>query len=79
MIDALEDTFDLAARRSGPARDMLHDYGNMSAATVLFVLQRMAAQAIVGSHPMSRSAPASPPPSKSSRADFAVAADRVPA
>jgi alkylresorcinol/alkylpyrone synthase len=40
VIDALEIAFDLAPGTLRDAREVLRDYGNMSAATVLFVLQR---------------------------------------
>jgi alkylresorcinol/alkylpyrone synthase len=41
VLDALEEAFDLAPGALGHARATLRDYGNMSAATVLFVLKRM--------------------------------------
>lgn len=41
VIAALEDVFDLEPGALQVARRVLHDYGNMSAATVLFVLQAM--------------------------------------
>jgi alkylresorcinol/alkylpyrone synthase len=40
VIDALEEAFDLAPGALHLSRDVLRDYGNMSAVTVLFVLQR---------------------------------------
>lgn len=40
VLDALETAFELAPGTLRDARDVLRDYGNMSAATVLFVLQR---------------------------------------
>ena len=40
VIDALESAFELEPGTLRDARDVLRDYGNMSAATVLFVLQR---------------------------------------
>jgi alkylresorcinol/alkylpyrone synthase len=39
VIDALEDCFELQRGALGHARDTLRDHGNMSAATVLFVLR----------------------------------------
>ncbi len=39
VVDALEDCFDLDRGALGHARDTLRDHGNMSAATVLFVLR----------------------------------------
>lgn len=41
VLDALEDCFGLAPGAMTDARAILRDYGNMSAATVLFVLERM--------------------------------------
>ena len=40
VIDALEEAFSLAPGALTTARDTLRDYGNMSAATVMFVLKR---------------------------------------
>ena len=40
VIDAIEEAFALPHGALGHARDVLRDYGNMSAVTVLFVLQR---------------------------------------
>lgn len=44
VIDALEDAFGLVPGAMTEARIVLRDYGNMSAATVLFVLERMLSQ-----------------------------------
>jgi alkylresorcinol/alkylpyrone synthase len=41
VLDALEEAFDLALGTLDHARATLRDYGNMSAATVIFVLKRM--------------------------------------
>ncbi|HTO81666.1 MAG TPA: type III polyketide synthase [Methylomirabilota bacterium] len=41
VMDALEDAFGLTLGSMRTARDVLREFGNMSAATVLFVLQRM--------------------------------------
>jgi alkylresorcinol/alkylpyrone synthase len=41
VLDALEEAFDLTPGALGHARATLRDYGNMSAATVIFVLKRM--------------------------------------
>jgi alkylresorcinol/alkylpyrone synthase len=41
VIDALESAFTLPQGELWAAREVLHDYGNMSAATVIFVLDRM--------------------------------------
>lgn len=40
VLDALETAFDLPSGRLLTAREVLRDYGNMSAATVMFVLER---------------------------------------
>ena len=48
VIDALEEAFSLPPGALGLARDVLRDYGNMSAATVLFVLERMLRQGHTG-------------------------------
>jgi alkylresorcinol/alkylpyrone synthase len=40
VLDALETAFELEPGALGAARDVLRDYGNMSAATVMFVLER---------------------------------------
>lgn len=41
VLDALEEAFDLSRGDLAESRSVLHDYGNMSAVTVLFVLERM--------------------------------------
>ena len=41
VLDALEQAFDLDPGTMQDARDVLREHGNMSAVTVLFVLQRM--------------------------------------
>ncbi len=48
VIDALEEAFDLPPGGLADARAVLRAYGNMSAATVLFVLQRHMAQGFRG-------------------------------
>jgi alkylresorcinol/alkylpyrone synthase len=40
VLDALEEAFEVEPARLNEARDVLRDYGNMSAATVMFVLER---------------------------------------
>ena len=40
VLDALEDVYDLPRGSLSLSREILRDYGNMSAATVLFVLER---------------------------------------
>jgi len=40
VVDALEEVFGLEAGRMTHSRQVLRDYGNMSAATILFVLER---------------------------------------
>jgi alkylresorcinol/alkylpyrone synthase len=57
VLDALEQTFDLAPGTMAAARDILRDYGNMSAVTVLFVLQRMMRDGLAGRHLMSALGP----------------------
>jgi alkylresorcinol/alkylpyrone synthase len=46
VIAALEDAFSIPAGTLQDARDVLRDYGNMSAATVLFVMERMLRPAV---------------------------------
>ncbi|HWA29630.1 MAG TPA: type III polyketide synthase [Rhizomicrobium sp.] len=41
VLDALEDAFGIERGELKESRDVLRDYGNMSAATVMFVLERM--------------------------------------
>src|SRR5262249_16008284 len=48
VIDALETAFDLAPGTLEEARAVLSEYGNMSAVTVLFVLQRMIQRGMTG-------------------------------
>jgi len=57
VLDALEDAFDLPAGGLAIARDVLREYGNMSAATVLFVLERTLSQAKDGPYLMSALGP----------------------
>jgi alkylresorcinol/alkylpyrone synthase len=57
VLDALEQAFDLAPGTMAAARDILRDYGNMSAVTVLFVLQRMIRDGLAGRHLMSALGP----------------------
>jgi alkylresorcinol/alkylpyrone synthase len=45
VLDAFEEVFGLETGALTEARGVLHDYGNMSAASVLFVLERMLGQA----------------------------------
>jgi len=44
VVDALEHAFDLPDGTLAGAREVLRDYGNMSAPTVMFVLERMLAE-----------------------------------
>jgi alkylresorcinol/alkylpyrone synthase len=44
VLDALEHAFALPDNALADAREVLRDYGNMSAATVMFVLERMLAE-----------------------------------
>jgi len=48
VIDALEETFGLAHGALTSAREVLRHYGNMSAASVLFVLERVLAEGAQG-------------------------------
>ena len=57
VIDALEEAFELAPGELAEARSVLRDYGNMSAASVLFVLERALAQGLSGRHLMSSLGP----------------------
>jgi len=41
IIDALADVFGLSEEQTKPSRDVLRNYGNMSSATILFVLDTM--------------------------------------
>jgi alkylresorcinol/alkylpyrone synthase len=41
VIDAIEKALDLPQGELKLEREVLHDYGNMSAPTVLFVLERL--------------------------------------
>jgi len=57
VLDALEQAFDLPPGTMATARQVLRDYGNMSAVTVLFVLQRMMQDGLAGRHLMSALGP----------------------
>jgi len=57
VLDALEETFELPPGGLGPARAVLRDYGNMSAVTVLFVLERMLQEGLSGRYLMSALGP----------------------
>lgn len=46
VLDALEGAFEIEPARLSEARDVLRDYGNMSAATVMFVLERTLASSV---------------------------------
>ncbi|MGE5515779.1 MAG: type III polyketide synthase [Bacteroidota bacterium] len=48
VVVALEQALDLPAGALATERDILRDYGNMSAATVLFVLERRLGQSLAG-------------------------------
>jgi predicted naringenin-chalcone synthase len=41
VLDAVENAFGLAPSALAAARGVLHDYGNMSSGTVMFVLDRI--------------------------------------
>jgi len=57
VIDALEQAFGLATGAMSDARQVLRDYGNMSAATVLFVLEAVLKRGLRGRHLMSSLGP----------------------
>lgn len=57
VLDALEQAFDLPPGAMVEAREVLRDCGNMSAVTVLFVLQRMMQRGLSGRHLMSALGP----------------------
>jgi alkylresorcinol/alkylpyrone synthase len=57
VLDALEQAFGLAPGALIEARDVLRDCGNMSAVSVLFVLQRMMRRGLSGRHLMSALGP----------------------
>ena len=57
VIDALEDALDLPRGGLDLSRGILRDYGNLSAATVMFVLARALRQPIRGQHLMSAVGP----------------------
>ena len=45
MLDAVERAFDLAPDALSHSREVLRRYGNMSSATVMFVIERLLASA----------------------------------
>jgi alkylresorcinol/alkylpyrone synthase len=57
VLDALEEAFELAPGTMQEARDVLREHGNMSAVTVLFVLQRMLRRGLAGRHLMTALGP----------------------
>jgi alkylresorcinol/alkylpyrone synthase len=57
VLDALEDIFDLARGDMSAAREVLRNYGNMSAVTVIFVLQQMMQAGLFGRYLMSSLGP----------------------
>lgn len=57
VLDALEDVFALPRGAMVAARDVLRNYGNMSAVTVLFVLERMFQAGLSGRYLMSALGP----------------------
>ena len=57
VLDALEEAFNMPPGGLTIAREVLRGYGNMSAATVLFVLERTLAQAVAGRYLMSALGP----------------------
>jgi alkylresorcinol/alkylpyrone synthase len=57
VLDALEEAFELEPGTMQDARDVLREHGNMSAVTVLFVLQRMLRRGLAGRHMMTALGP----------------------
>jgi len=57
VLDALEESFELTPGAMTVAREVLRDCGNMSAATVLFVLERTLARPTAGRYLMSALGP----------------------
>jgi alkylresorcinol/alkylpyrone synthase len=57
VLDALEAVFDLTPGAMTDARAVLRDYGNMSAATVLFVVDRALKRGLRGRHLVSSLGP----------------------
>ena len=57
VLDALEAVFGLAPGAMTDARAVLRDYGNMSAATVMFVIERALARGLRGRHLVSSLGP----------------------
>ncbi len=57
VLDALEAVFGLAPGAMIDARTVLRDYGNMSGATVLFVVERALARGLLGRHLVSSLGP----------------------
>ena len=57
VIASLERVFQVSDGNLGPARSVLRDYGNMSAATVMFVLDRVMAEGKSGRYLMSALGP----------------------
>ena len=57
VLEALEEAFDLPLGSLATSRDILRDYGNMSAVTVLFVLERLLAQKEKGRYLLSSLGP----------------------
>jgi alkylresorcinol/alkylpyrone synthase len=57
VLDALEQAFDLPPGAMAEAREVLRDYGNMSAVTVLFVLQLLIQRGLSGRHLLSALGP----------------------
>ena len=57
VIDALEDAFELERGSLGQAREALRAHGNMSAATVLFILRAALDEGLAGRHLMTTLGP----------------------
>ncbi|HYD88833.1 MAG TPA: 3-oxoacyl-[acyl-carrier-protein] synthase III C-terminal domain-containing protein [Vitreimonas sp.] len=57
VLDALEEAFDLAPGELATAREALREHGNMSAATVLFILRAALDEGLEGRHLMTTLGP----------------------
>jgi predicted naringenin-chalcone synthase len=46
IVDAVRDALDLDDDQVGMSREVLAEYGNMSSATILFILERLRGQGV---------------------------------
>ena len=67
MIDAIESSLELNQGELNLEREVLRDYGNMSAPTVMFVLERLLKQGLPDKVLMTAFGPALPAPGCCSR------------